>query len=415
MSGVFAVTADDVIEQLVIQCWLFEARDGHHAAARAKAERTLERLLSRGLPHERTAGGQLALDPYAAANAIKVRASNAVDEAWQDWQVTTRRNAVSLPAAPHRYRMKLRREWRHLEAKAGRPLILRLPLPLRGAQRGTPTVRLVEHPEALLDRRDEPGRVELRLDPKVAGEPVVAELVVDFVSGERCDDLAPSTSVSAPPDPADAPWLRDREGLVTPCAAITARAAEWSAGRENRRDVLHAFWDRLLSTLRFGDVHRGDLAADEPLATVLETGVADCVLGSSLLIALCRARGIPARLVTGYLLHPANIGPHAWVEARVGAEWAPFDFGAWCYCAGDPHDPEWGHFFRGRVDARFVAEALPRDFTGWGSAPPPDRWFRLERLRGDRIVHTLHRSLDGALVRSDEVELTVVSPEGLRE
>ncbi len=100
----------------------------------------------------------------------------------------------------------------------------------------------------------------------------------------------------------------------------------------------------------------------------------------------------PARLVSGFLIHPANIGPHAWTEARLAPGlWVPFDFGSWCYSAGNPEDPQWGGFYRGRIDARFLAETAPREFTGWGSAPPPQSWYRLESLEGERIVHTLYR------------------------
>jgi hypothetical protein len=144
---------------------------------------------------------------------------------------------------------------------------------------------------------------------------------------------------------------------------------------------------------------------------LLRTRLADCVLGSSLLVALCRSRGIPARLVSGYLLHPANLGPHSWAEVRVApGHWAPFDFGAWCYCAGDPQDPVWGSFFRGRVDARFLAEVAPKQFVGWGSAAPPERWYRLERLVGDCIEHTLHALPDGALFRRDRLALELLGP-----
>ncbi len=143
----------------------------------------------------------------------------------------------------------------------------------------------------------------------------------------------------------------------------------------------------------------------------MRTRRADCVLGSSLLVALCRAQGIPARLLTGYLLHPANIGPHSWAEARLGTDlWVPFDFGSWCYSAGNVDDPEWGGFYRGRIDARFLAETAPREFTGWGNAPPPERWYRLESLDGDRIVHTLHSLPDNKLFRRDTLDLKISGP-----
>jgi hypothetical protein len=403
------VTDDDVIEQILVQCWMFEARGGDRAGARALAERTLERLLARGLPSGRGPAGGLLLDPYAANNALKSRAGEPADASFAAWQATTRRNATSLPPEPHAYRFTLRREWHAFAGAPGRPLIFRLPLPLRGAQRGKASVRLVEPAGGLVDERESSGRLELRVDPAAVRGPVVAELEVRLVGAELRDPGAASAALGAPPAKEDEPWLRDREGLVQQSPAVAALAEELARGQATARDFVHRAWDWLISTLRFGDVHRGALDPADPLGSVVRLGWADCVLGSSLLVALCRARGIPARLLTGFLLHPANVGPHSWAEVNLGGgAWVPFDFGSWVYCAGDPRDPVFGRYFRGRVDARFVAEVAPREFTGWGSAVPPERWYRLERLRGDRIEHTLF-ALDGsALLRRDLIGLELL-------
>jgi len=408
MPSILVASAEEIVEQIVVQCWMFEARAGDLAGARRKAERTLERLLARGLPATRAADGALRLDPYAANNALKSRAGDPADEAWQPWQDTTHRNATSLPAAAQLYRLAMRREWHSYAAAPGRPLVFRLPLPLRDTQRGTARVRLIEPAGALIDQRETPGRVELRLDAGAVRGPVVAEMEVQFVGAEAGDALAPAAALGTPVEASEEIWLRDREGLLAPSAAVAALAAELARGRTDARELVHAIWDWLMRNLRFGDVHRETLDAQDPLGGLLQSRLADCVLGSSLLVALCRACGVPARLLTGYLLHPANLGPHSWAEVRLApGHWVPFDFGSWCYCAGDPDDPVWGHFFRGRVDARFVAEVAPREFTGWGSAAPPPRWYRLERLRGDRIEHTLHALPDGALVRRDLLDLKI--------
>jgi hypothetical protein len=388
---------------------MFDARGGQRAAARARAEKTLERLLSRGLRSARGQGGGLLLDPYAANNAIKSRVGEPADDAWPDWQATTRRNAVSLPTARHLYRLDLRREWHAFAAAPGRPLIFRLPLPLRNTQRGPAEVRVLEPAEALIDRRDGPGRVELRLDPGRVSGPVMAEMAVQFVGGEDRGDEEPSAPLGAAVGPEDEPWLRENEGVIAPSGAVKALAAKLADGRGTARDLAHSAWEWLISNLRFGDVHRGDLDSQDPLGGLLRTRLADCALGSSLLVGICRTLGVPARVLSGFLLHPANIGPHSWAEVRLApGRWVPFDFGSWCYCAGDPRDPVWGNFFRGRVDARFIAEVAPREFTGWGSASPPERWFRLERLRGDRIEHTLHALPDGALLRRDQLALELL-------
>lgn len=410
MSAHLIVRPDDVIEQILIQCWLFQARAGEHAAARLRAERTLERLLAKGLIYRNCPDG-MRLDPYAANNMIKSRRGELDDEAWGAWQETARRNAVSLPAEPRIYRFTIRREWHGYKATPGRPIVLRLPLPLRNAQCAPAQVRLVEPAGIGGDIREMPGRIELRFESAPARGPIVAEAQVLFTAREVRDPLTPAAPIGVQVPSEDEIWLRDREGVVIQSAPVQSLAAELAKPCANAREFVYSAWNWLMSRFRFGDVHRSNLDAADPLGGVLRSRLADCVIGSSLLIALCRARGIPARLLTGYLLHPANLGPHSWAEVRVAPDlWIPVDYGSWCYCAGDVTDPVWATFFRGRVDARFIAEVAPREFTGWGSAPPPANWFRLERLRGDRIEHTLHTLPDGALFRRDVLGLQILEP-----
>lgn len=410
MSCQFVVRADDVIEQIMIQCWLFEARGGQRPQAWEQAARTLERLLAAGLPHQQRADG-LWLDPYAANNLIKARRGTLDDPAWSAWQATTRRNATSLPPAAQRYRFRLRREWHGYTVPAGRPLVLRLPLPLRGLVPGSARVRLLEPAGALLDQREASGRIELRVDSARLAGPVVAELELEFIAGEQRDALVTAAPLGSPVEGPDELWLRDREGLVVQSPAVAQLAAQLAADCTDARQFVGRAWQWLMGELRFGDWHREDLDAADPLGGLMQTRLADCMLGSSLLIALCRARGIPARLLGGYLLHPANLGPHSWAEVRVApGEWMPVDFGSWCYCAGDVEDPEFGRYFLGRADARYVAEMAPREFTGWGSAPPPEHWYRLEKLEGSSIVHSLHALPDNRLFRRDLLDLESCGP-----
>jgi hypothetical protein len=412
LSSQYVVGADEIIEQLVIQCWLFEARAGDRAAARRQAELALERLLAHGLPHESSTQG-LRLDPYAAANMIKARAGELDDASWSAWQATTRRNAVSLPAAPQLYEFRMRREWHGYTTTPGRPVVLRVPLPARGTQRGAAVVDVVEPGGSVAEVRESAGRVEIRLDAARLAGPVVVDVRVRFVSGDVQDPLTPASPFGTTAGADEQVWLRDREGLVVMSPEVTDLAATLANGCSDARTYLHAVWRWLMSELRFGDWHRADMDEANPLGWLLRTRRADCFLGSSLLIALCRARGIPARLNTGFLLHPANIGPHSWAEALLApGMWVPFDFGSWCYSAGNPDDPQWGNFYRGRIDARLLAETAPREFTGWGSAAPPERWYRLESLDGDRIVHTLHSLPENRLFRRDTLDISLLGPAG---
>lgn len=69
-----------------------------------------------------------------------------------------------------------------------------------------------------------------------------------------------------------------------------------------------------------------------PISTVtdaietLETREASCNGKSRLLVALCRAKQIPARLVGGMVLESGSKRTsHQWVEILIGGQWVPFD------------------------------------------------------------------------------------------
>lgn len=67
-------------------------------------------------------------------------------------------------------------------------------------------------------------------------------------------------------------------------------------------------------------------AGAAPPAKALASGHGDCSEYADLLAALCRARQVPARVVTGALLHPKAQIRHAWVEVWAKtAGWVPFD------------------------------------------------------------------------------------------
>lgn len=52
----------------------------------------------------------------------------------------------------------------------------------------------------------------------------------------------------------------------------------------------------------------------------------ECSEYADLLVALCRAKGIPARTVSGYINHPAIVPRHAWAEVYLKKHgWVPFD------------------------------------------------------------------------------------------
>jgi Transglutaminase-like superfamily len=408
VSPICVASVAQVVAEIVQQVYIHRHQSGDRDGAERLAEQALERLLSRGLPRETGPHGELLLDPYLAMNSLKARPGEARGEAWRDWVDASRVNATSLPLEPHRYRLTIDRQWRLPPLPANRPVVLRLPLPIRGALRGTPEVRLLE-PEAVpFVRRDEAGRVELRLDPALVRGRARVEMKVEFVSGESFQvDEPGQVELSAEERQI---WLKPSEGLIAPSEKLRALAGTLPGGPP--RQTADAAFDHLLSVLRLGDLHRDHLASDDPLGGLLDSAWVDCALAANLFVALCRARGIPARMVSGFLLHRAFPAPHFWAEARLGGEgWVPYDLGGWDYCEGDSADPHWGGFFRGRVDARFLAEVAPRGFTGWGSARPPNRWYRTFAPCEGGVDHVLHELPSREPFQADRLSLELLGPE----
>ncbi|HET6464382.1 MAG TPA: transglutaminase family protein [Nitrospiria bacterium] len=91
--------------------------------------------------------------------------------------------------------------------------------------------------------------------------------------------------------------------------------------------ALQALMERIRAAVRYvkGTTHVQSTAAD-----VLSQGSGVCQDHSHLFIACCRALGVPARYVSGYLYsdpdHHPEVAMHAWAEAWVdGMGWLSFD------------------------------------------------------------------------------------------
>ena len=60
-------------------------------------------------------------------------------------------------------------------------------------------------------------------------------------------------------------------------------------------------------------------------AYAVEKGVGDCTEFAALLAALCRARGIPARLISGFASTGKKWERHGWTEIWIRNHWVPVD------------------------------------------------------------------------------------------
>jgi hypothetical protein len=146
-------------------------------------------------------------------------------------------------------------------------------------------------------------------------------------------------------------------------------------------------------------IHYDELDADDPLGTLIARGWCDCHTGSALFAALARARGIPARVVSGAVLYPIAPSQHWWLEVLLPPYgWLPVDiFGAFL-AARSLADPEWSDCFLGHLDPRLVTQRLPDIFTGAVGVEVPRSWYIVQRVTdglGGRGTELTLGCLDG--------------------
>lgn len=118
--------------------------------------------------------------------------------------------------------------------------------------------------------------------------------------------------------------------------AIQARARDLTDGRLTRRDQLERLFHFVRDGIRFGFPPRWDEAR---ASETLRYGIGTCTTKSTLLLALCRAVGIPARVHTGLIsleimrgILPGfafrflpEEGGHTWLEVELDGGWRPLD------------------------------------------------------------------------------------------
>jgi hypothetical protein len=205
--------------------------------------------------------------------------------------------------------------------------------------------------------------------------------------------------------PDQALYLRRREGLIVVSDRISALARSLAGAGASSLEAVRAFWDYINSELICGVLRYDQVDAVAPCDWVLDSGWFDCHLGSALFAALCRAHGIPARVVGGYVLYRPAPGNHYWAEAWIENQgWTPFDFLGWDLSRGG-RDREWRDVFFGRIDCRMTTERLPREFTGAVGVPIPEAWGLLQvAMAGGLEISFL--DINGTPVYADTVRVT---------
>jgi hypothetical protein len=402
-----------IIELLLAGVWPFEARDDRRATAEREARETLDRWVAMGLAHGCSTDGERLFDSVEIANFLSWAGARHGDPAWGRSVATLRRAVLefhreSLGSAippspaelgPGRFSVTLMREFNLADMPVGARVRLRLPAPIEDEALSelalTPFARDGLEPNYTLA----PGR----LDAQIVAPPDRCAVV-----GFTATFVARSTRTTGTPVPLTAAerelYTRPREGVIQTTPRIRALAAQLADGDDDDWSVVGRFWRHLSERLLTGAVHYDQAGRAAPLDWALDHGWVDCQLGSALIAALCRARGIPARQISGYLLYPVSPAPHYWLEVWTSDRgWVPVDLSSWDLAAGDARTGWRDHFFDA-IDYRMKTQVLPRLFSD-GAVRFPSSWRMLRRIRGEGVEISYHDNDTGGLIHRDQISV----------
>jgi transglutaminase-like putative cysteine protease len=204
-------------------------------------------------------------------------------------------------------------------------------------------------------------------------------------------------------------WLSDAEGTIQVTSGIRSLARDLAEGTSTSWEAIRKLWSYVFRTITFGYVPYDRLEGREVLSKIIELGRADCWHASALLVGLCRALGLPARIVGGLPLHPSFSALHYWCEIHVlPYGWLPFDLTvSWVCAAGDPESSTWRDTFFGQLEPRLVLETFPRRRILLGPRLPKT-FFHQIRSKDGGTEATFHDRDGGQPTYRDRVELTSV-------
>ena len=149
-------------------------------------------------------------------------------------------------------------------------------------------------------------------------------------------ETVPALDDSADPVPLSPLVFLRNTDLTRPDAALSQLAE----GFRRRAGTLSGLRELAAAILRQMPFKPGDTNVSSSAAEAFTTGSGVCQDHAHVFIACCRALGIPARYVSGYVYSPGNadshIASHAWAEAWVVDRWRSFDIANKCP-AGESH------------------------------------------------------------------------------
>jgi Transglutaminase-like superfamily len=403
------VGESQIVHLLLVAAFAYELEAGQRESASARATAGLDSWIALGLGYRMSHRGERLFDPVEVINRMKWSGYHGLDDFWVNCFLATQRRFSAewdddVNHTPSRrdqrlhtrFNVGLRRIFSLEQIEAGRKLRLRLPLPLSQSSENIEIEPIVPTGSSARIVRSE-GRLDFQL--AAPSEPQVEIAAkIEFTTLNRSRDDLPG---GLPPERREI-YLRANEGLIriTPRIQALARAiAKMGAGDF---EIAKSFFHYVVDEHMCGMVHYDQVDGDKPGDWVLDAGWYDCQLGSALFVSMCRASGIPARLLSGHMLYRLAPGFHYWAEVWIDElGWTPFDLLTWDLSEGG-RNTAWRDFFVGQIDYRMVTQCFPLTFTGPMSVRFPTEWHLINAPTNDGMQINF-TELDGRLIYTDQI------------
>lgn len=444
----FLLDEEEATAAVVLLAWPEEAQRDPDGAARSARE-ALDGWIAAGLPvrHDRGGGGPSGGRRFDIAHIVNFMRAAGLDGRDPVFPTRTvpifrRRTERAMDVAPasprpsegafRRFRVHLRREFNLAGSSSAKPLRLRIPLPYDDPTQRVLAVSIAAAPPGASATRQTANGIEavLPASAQAASRGFVSiEACIDFaarqVEGGFDDHGAPAGGLT---EAERALYLQPAENLiqVTPAVhrlaqELTATAAapalalangSSSSNGSGVRATFAAFWAFFHrgsggGGLRHGTIRHSELDAADPLPHLVRRGWFDCYGGASLIVALCRAVGIPARLVHGLMLHQLAPTFHYWAEVHAEGEgWLPVDLASWDHADGGRLDlPPWSHLFLTRLEPRMKLQRFPRYVTGPIGVRFPEAWSLVSTPVPGGAATAVYDAATGQPVHRDTVRV----------
>jgi len=402
------VSEPQIVDNLLVAAFVYELEAGERDRAVIRIRSALDAWIKLGLGYQMSDRGERMFDPVEVINRMKWAGYVGLDDFWINQFVTTGRaffsewDAAAGPLCltnqrhPMRFSVNLRRMFSLEGFEAGQKLRLRLPLPLTQSSEQIAIEPIVSEDLGARILQSE-GRLDFQFAAPRQSEVEIAANISFTTDGSSRDDLGGGLVSDK-----RATYLRPSEGLIRATPRILALSQTIAEESRNQLDTATKFFHYIIDELMCGMVHYDQVDADAPGDWVLDSGWYDCQLGSALLVSMCRASGIPARILSGHMLYRLAPGFHYWAEVWIDEKgWTPFDFLTWDLSKGG-NDEAWRDSFAAKIDYRMVTQCFPFVFTGPMSVRFPSAWHLINAPFSYGMNITFI-TLEGKLIYRDRV------------